>query len=328
MKEGMKKPSSKLTVGLLVAVLSVSLFSLIGGLSASAATEIIVDNPAATFVGSWPTSTYYSGYYGANYQYNLPGTGTDACTWWFTIPTTGQYTVYAWWAAASNKASNAPYIISTGTTTSTVMKDQRSNGGSWQLLGTYTFSAGSRYVRLTDNANAEVVADAIRVVEYVPPVTSVDYISIPFAAFVPANHGTPDPSIYYHDRVQYSQAYGIQTFEGNQVLCIAPVNLPHGAVVKNVTFYFYYDGASAPSEYEFSFRMWRITKTSAFDIMAAVDIFNQFGVGYTSLSDTTIGYATIDNKNYAYVLAFIMPHGGLNPDDNQFKFATIEYTPP
>ncbi len=169
-KEGMKKPSSKLTVGLLVAVLSVSLFSLIGGLSASAATEIIVDNPAATFVGSWPTSTYYSGYYGANYQYNTPGTGTDACTWWFTIPTTGQYTVYAWWASASNKASNAPFYVYTGTGTYLVSKDQRSNGGSWQLLGTYTFSAGSCYVRLTDNANAEVVADAIRVVEYVAEV--------------------------------------------------------------------------------------------------------------------------------------------------------------
>jgi hypothetical protein len=121
-------------------------------------TEIIVDNPAAAFVGSWPTSTSTAGYYGSNYQTNTTGTGTETATWSFSITTAGNYQVYAWWTAYSNRATNAPYMINYGTGTATVLKNQQVNGGSWQLLGTYYFATGTRSVRLTDNANGYVIA--------------------------------------------------------------------------------------------------------------------------------------------------------------------------
>jgi hypothetical protein len=37
--------------------------------------EVVVDNPNATYVGTWPNSSYAPGYYGADYQYKNPNEG-------------------------------------------------------------------------------------------------------------------------------------------------------------------------------------------------------------------------------------------------------------
>ncbi len=129
-------------------------------------TEIIVDNPQATFVGTWPTSTYYPGYYGLNYQWNSAGSGADTCTWSFNIPTSGSYQVYARWTSASNRATNAPYVLqNSGNIINLGTVNQQINGGSWQLLGTYTLNVGTSSIILSDLANGEVNADAIRLVK-------------------------------------------------------------------------------------------------------------------------------------------------------------------
>jgi len=39
--------------------------------------------------------------------------------------------------------------------------NQQANGGTWKLLGTYSFDAGTATVRLTDNANGYVIADVV-----------------------------------------------------------------------------------------------------------------------------------------------------------------------
>jgi hypothetical protein len=127
-------------------------------------TEIIVDNPAAVFVGSWPSSTSVAGYYGSNYQYHAAGTGSNTATWSFTIPTAGYWQVYAWWTSSSNRATNAPYAVGYSGGSVLVTVNQQVNGGSWQSLGTFSFNAGTYTVRLTDNANGNVIADAIRLV--------------------------------------------------------------------------------------------------------------------------------------------------------------------
>ena len=126
--------------------------------------EIIVDNPAAVFVGTWPSSTSVAGYYGSNYQYHAAGTGANTGTWSFSIPTAGSWQVYAWWTINPNRATNAPYTVYYAGGSATVTKNQQINGGSWQLLGTFTYNVGTYSVRLTDNANGFVIADAIRLV--------------------------------------------------------------------------------------------------------------------------------------------------------------------
>jgi len=137
--------------------------------------EQIVDDAQASFTGTWPTSTSISGYYGTNYRTNTKGTGKDKATWTITIPQTGSYQVYARWVASSSHASNAPYSIKHATGTTTVAVSQQTNGGTWRLLGTYTFNAGSATVTLTDKANGTVIADAIRILGTQPngPTTEV-----------------------------------------------------------------------------------------------------------------------------------------------------------
>ncbi len=167
-------------------------------------TEIIVDNPQATFVGTWPTSTYYPGYYGTNYQYNTAGTGTHTCTWSFSISTAGSYQVYARWTSASNRPTNAKYTINTASGSATVTVNQQINGGSWQSLGTYSFNVGSYSVMLSDLANGEVNADAIRIIPAtIPTEIIVDNTAGVFVGSWPTSTYYPG---YYGNNYQWNSA--------------------------------------------------------------------------------------------------------------------------
>ncbi|MCG7983798.1 MAG: Ig-like domain-containing protein [Candidatus Thiodiazotropha lotti] len=85
--------------------------------------------------------------------------------WAFDISETDQYQVFAKWTAHSNRASNATYVVTDALTETSVVVDQRVNGGNWNLLGTFTFNQGSSYqVSLSDQADGYVIADAIKVV--------------------------------------------------------------------------------------------------------------------------------------------------------------------
>ena len=68
--------------------------------------------------------------------------------------------MYAWWVAAPAQATNAPYLIRHTAGTTTVRVDQKRNGGRWNILGSFSMGPGS-YVRMTDQANGYVVADAL-----------------------------------------------------------------------------------------------------------------------------------------------------------------------
>jgi RHS repeat-associated protein len=127
--------------------------------------DIIVDNPQATFTGTWPTATSITGFYGTNYRTNAKGTGKDKAVWALNVPTTGTYQVYARWVAASTHASNAPFTVKYSTGSQTIAVNQRASGGQWMLLGSYAFTAGTAgSVTLTDNANGTVIADAVKLV--------------------------------------------------------------------------------------------------------------------------------------------------------------------
>jgi len=125
---------------------------------------VVADNLSGTFTGTWPTSTSVGGYYATNYQTHAASTGTSSFTWTLNVASAGTYEVYARWTQHANRATNAKYTVNHAGGSDLVTVNQRVNGSSWQLLGTYSFGAGPATVSLSDNADGYVIADAVMIV--------------------------------------------------------------------------------------------------------------------------------------------------------------------
>lgn len=124
----------------------------------------ILPNPEPT-PPVWVPSALTKGYWGTNYHANTTS-GTPASFGFVpAIPATAQYQVYLRWTEGSNRASNVPVDIIHAAGTATVPVNQKFSGGSWQLLGTYSFNAGTsgKIVIRNTGVNGAVIADAVRV---------------------------------------------------------------------------------------------------------------------------------------------------------------------
>lgn len=138
-------------------------------------TTIILDNPTAKSVGgsdlggNWVRSTGASGFYGSDFQL-APGTATAAYARWTPrFTTSGYYNVYIRWTSASNRTNSARVTVCTPSGTMSRSFDQRTAGGTWNLVGRYYFSAGYSPGRgcviiQPTGAGGYVVADAVRFV--------------------------------------------------------------------------------------------------------------------------------------------------------------------
>jgi len=134
----------------------------------SVETGVIVDNLDAGFTKSssgWGASTY-AGDYGSNYYYTYYNDGTAWARWTVDIPAPGTYEVYAWWVETDARVTNATYKIFHNGVEDTVSVNQRINGSTWNLLGSYYFSGGgNEYIQLnaTESGTSKYCADAIKV---------------------------------------------------------------------------------------------------------------------------------------------------------------------
>ena len=101
-------------------------------------------------------------------------------------------------------------------------------------------------------------------------------------------------------------------------LYYAPVILPHGATVSKVTLYGYRNDALATM----SLILFRVNRTGNGVEMAM--LMADWVLGWSSIYEDNISYATVDNENYQYVLEV-----GLDPNDNigdvRFTGAKIEF---
>ena len=133
--------------------------------------DIIIDNPAATVVGSWTNGTMSDDKYGSDYYYtSTKGSGAAYVEFRPNLQASGNFQVFEWHPQGTNRTTDAPVEITYNGGTQTVTVNQQINGGTWVLLGTYNFSAGTAgYVRIKDNftTGSVVMADAIKFV-YVP----------------------------------------------------------------------------------------------------------------------------------------------------------------
>jgi len=87
---------------------------------------------------------------------------TGAFTWTPTFPSAGAYQVYARWPANSANTGTAQYTVTRDGGTSNVTLNQRQNGGSWVLLGSYNFTPSSgQKVTLAASSDGTTIADAL-----------------------------------------------------------------------------------------------------------------------------------------------------------------------
>jgi len=127
--------------------------------------DIIIDNPSASVVGSWSTGTSATDKYGADYRYKSGGGGSSYLEYAPAISTAGNWNVYEWHSHGSNRTTGAQIQIFYNGGTATATLNQQANGGVWNLLGNYNFALGGGNVRVTDghsDTGQIVIADAIR----------------------------------------------------------------------------------------------------------------------------------------------------------------------
>jgi RHS repeat-associated protein len=89
----------------------------------------------------------------------------DHFDWSPTLPSAGDYAVYAKWQAADDRATDATYEITHSGGVDQVTVDQTHNGGEWRYLGTWSFDPGQGpKVSLLASLGGTVDADAVRFV--------------------------------------------------------------------------------------------------------------------------------------------------------------------
>ena len=96
----------------------------------------------------------------------VAASGGRAARFEVKIPTTNDYSVYAWWPEAEANGTGARFSVQTGRGTKQSKIDQRTEGGMWIKLGTYAMKKGERAVQVAAKSagGGQVVADAVAVV--------------------------------------------------------------------------------------------------------------------------------------------------------------------
>lgn len=130
--------------------------------------EAIVDSTSGNFTasGNWGTSSWSSQAYATPYHFAEPVLSSDAAWFRANIPSAGTYQVDAWWPADSGYNNNTPFVVAASGGSQTVHVNQRTNGGRWVNLGSFSLSSGTYNVvgvsRWT-TGSGYVLADAVRI---------------------------------------------------------------------------------------------------------------------------------------------------------------------
>ncbi|HBG28290.1 MAG: hypothetical protein A2Y10_03400 [Planctomycetes bacterium GWF2_41_51] len=145
-------------------------------------TEIIIDNGTSntSSTGTWQISGA-TGAYGTNSVWSHSGA---TYTWTFTPSTSGTYTLSMWWTELSSRSSSVPVSIQHNGGTANTVINQTQNGGKWNIINSYTFTAGTPYnVTITAPAGSppSTCADAVKftltAIMNTPPVATIDSIT-------------------------------------------------------------------------------------------------------------------------------------------------------
>lgn len=130
----------------------------------------VVDDGDAGFAtaGSWTVNK--TGFQNDS-RSKVKGKGAASATWTFKNIDPGQYRVSVTWRPASSLADNAPFSVLDGSSPvgaapmnlRIAPHDRTVSGGAWADVGTFSISGTRLVVRLSDESDGPVIADAVRI---------------------------------------------------------------------------------------------------------------------------------------------------------------------
>ncbi|MGW4801716.1 golvesin C-terminal-like domain-containing protein, partial [Nonomuraea sp. NPDC004297] len=130
--------------------------------------SVVIDNAGTGFAAStaWGTSAFSTQRHGTDYRFAEPVAASDPAWFRAAVPSAGSYRVEVWYPADAGYNSATPYVVAASGGNRTVTVDQRTGGGAWRDLGTFTLNAGTYNVvgvsRWT-STTGYVIADAVRI---------------------------------------------------------------------------------------------------------------------------------------------------------------------
>ena len=126
-------------------------------------------------------------------SYVSSGSGGQPARFRVRIPTSNDYTVYAWWSAFPGNSQAARFGIDTAAGRRWTSVNQSKDGGMWIKLGTYAMSKGERTIQLSAG---NTVADAVAVVRgdvTMPPDDGQNVATREAGAYSAASVSDPSP---------------------------------------------------------------------------------------------------------------------------------------
>jgi hyaluronate lyase len=129
----------------------------------------IVDNAGSTgvqFTGAWQLSSVTPGAHNISYHHDSNSDkGSKSVRFTPVLTAAGPYNVYGRWTSDPNRAASVPFkITKAGTTSWTTSVNQQTNGGQWNLLGSYSLLSGTESnVTISNSVGVPgfVIADAV-----------------------------------------------------------------------------------------------------------------------------------------------------------------------
>ena len=199
--------------------------------------HLILDNKNAVVNGQWNISDTGLEFYSDDFYFIQAGNGDNSISYQTGSIESGVYDVYGWWPSNASAANNAKFIIDANGNQNIVERSQRLAGGQWNHLSQVELSnAGQINIKISDDADGFVIADAFRII-YRGPSTSVKENQIAETFELYNNYPNPfNPSTTIKFRLNKQEKVQLRVFNSLGELVTVLVNRELGSGMHEVIF--------------------------------------------------------------------------------------------
>lgn len=142
------------------------------------ADTVVIDDGESRFFTQGDFSESSGSGFQEDEHISAAGSGSDTASWNLTVAP-GEYKVAATWTPAAGRATDSPFTVFDGASSlATIRVNQRAapsglslHGTDWTELGTFTVTGTQLVVQLSNDANGQVVADALLLIPVGPHAT-------------------------------------------------------------------------------------------------------------------------------------------------------------